>query len=250
MLLALVAAVPRVLGTAGAVVQQDAAGVASAWRTGGRGRRLRPQLQVLGVVLPDARVLPHPRTHRAALVPRTRALEPRILPEASRRDDAQHRGHRGPLLGLVAGAGHLPADRPGREGAAHRLASRPRRALRHPRHRRGRPRCSPVGPRPSVPRPGSGWPMDPRSRRPSRTGSLSRASRPAARDGARPERRSPATASPPPARKQPNPGSSRSTSPCRPQRATTRRRLQHHRRLVNYDVAFALVWARATRCST
>ena len=52
MLLGLVLAVPRVLGTAGAAVQQDAAGVADAWRNGGVIDITAHGLQVLGVVLP------------------------------------------------------------------------------------------------------------------------------------------------------------------------------------------------------
>jgi putative peptide zinc metalloprotease protein len=52
MLAALVAAVPRLLGTAWAVVQEDAAGVLAAWRTGGLVDVAAHALQVLGVVLP------------------------------------------------------------------------------------------------------------------------------------------------------------------------------------------------------
>ena len=52
MLLALVAAVPRLLGTGWSVVQQDAAGVAQAWRSGGPIDIAAHTLQMLAVVLP------------------------------------------------------------------------------------------------------------------------------------------------------------------------------------------------------
>jgi len=52
MLLALVAAVPRLLGTAWSVVHEDAAGVAAAWRGGGPVDLAAHTLQVLAVVLP------------------------------------------------------------------------------------------------------------------------------------------------------------------------------------------------------
>ena len=49
MLLALVAAVPRLLGTGWSVVQEDAAGVAEAWRSGGPDRHRRPHPAGAGV---------------------------------------------------------------------------------------------------------------------------------------------------------------------------------------------------------
>jgi putative peptide zinc metalloprotease protein len=52
MLLALIAAVPRLLGSAGAVVSEDAAGVAQAWRDGSPIDVAGNSLQVLGVILP------------------------------------------------------------------------------------------------------------------------------------------------------------------------------------------------------
>ena len=52
MLLALVAAVPRLLGTAGAAVRQDAAALAGAWDSGELLDVAGHVLQVLGVVLP------------------------------------------------------------------------------------------------------------------------------------------------------------------------------------------------------
>ena len=52
MLLALVAAVPRLLGTGWSVVQEDAAGVAQAWRSGGPIDIAAHTLQMLAVVLP------------------------------------------------------------------------------------------------------------------------------------------------------------------------------------------------------
>src|SRR5688572_7659191 len=52
MLLALIAAVPRLLGTGWSVVQEDAAGVTAAWRDGGLVDAAAHVLQVLGVVLP------------------------------------------------------------------------------------------------------------------------------------------------------------------------------------------------------
>ena len=52
MLLALVAAIPRLVGTAWAVVDEDAAGVMSGWRSGGFVDVSSHALQVLGVVLP------------------------------------------------------------------------------------------------------------------------------------------------------------------------------------------------------
>src|SRR4051794_40208258 len=52
MLLAMVTAIPRLLGTAGAVVRDDAARVPDAWRTGGLIDATAQVLQVLAVVLP------------------------------------------------------------------------------------------------------------------------------------------------------------------------------------------------------
>ena len=52
MLLALVAAVPRLLGTGWSVVREDAAGVAEAWRSGGPVDIAAHTLQMLAVVLP------------------------------------------------------------------------------------------------------------------------------------------------------------------------------------------------------
>ena len=52
MLLAMVTAVPRLLGTGWSVVQEDAAGVLDAWRTGGLVDVTAHALQVLAVVLP------------------------------------------------------------------------------------------------------------------------------------------------------------------------------------------------------
>ena len=56
MLLAMVTAVPRLLGTGWSVVQEDAAGVLDAWRTGGLVDVTAHALQVLAVVLPCWRV--------------------------------------------------------------------------------------------------------------------------------------------------------------------------------------------------
>ena len=52
MLLALVSAMPRLLGTAWAAVQQDAGGVPQAWHAGGGSRRRRQVLQVLASCCP------------------------------------------------------------------------------------------------------------------------------------------------------------------------------------------------------
>lgn len=52
MLVALVAAVPRLLGSAGAAMREDAAGVSEAWRSGGLVDVAGHTLQLLGVVLP------------------------------------------------------------------------------------------------------------------------------------------------------------------------------------------------------
>jgi putative peptide zinc metalloprotease protein len=52
MLLALIAAVPRLLGTAWSVIDEDAAGVMSGWRDGGFVEVSSHAVQILGVVLP------------------------------------------------------------------------------------------------------------------------------------------------------------------------------------------------------
>ena len=229
MLLALVTAVPRLLGTAWAVVQEDAAGVLDAWRNGGLVDVSAHGLQVLAVVLPLlACVLILGRIGLRWSRGLAR-VEPRVRPQAGRRRGAQRRRHHRSLLGVVAATGHLPADRPGGEGAAHRRCSRPRRApTADARRPGGGDGSSGAAVSPSARRPSAGWPAaaplrgdlpggqgapEP-SPTPSWRSCSSRARTRRRRRRRRPDRR----------RRRPSPGSSRSTSPCPPRRGTTRRR--------------------------
>ena len=69
MLLALIAAVPRLLGTAGAAVRKDATAVAQAWSDGSTVDVAAYTLQVLGVVRPCPGLCPDPRQDRDPDVP-------------------------------------------------------------------------------------------------------------------------------------------------------------------------------------
>ena len=89
----------------------------SACRVAARGTRRRHRPGAPGAGCGAARDggFPHHGTHRAAVVPRTRTLEPHVGPQADRRRDAQRCRPDDALLGLVAATGHVPADPAQRE---------------------------------------------------------------------------------------------------------------------------------------
>ena len=112
MLVALVTAVPRVLGTAWAVVQEDARGRAGRLAQRRSGRRRRPGAPGAVRRAAGAGGLPHPRPDRAADLARARRVEPRLAAQARRRPGAQRRRRHRSLLGVDARTGNLPSDRP------------------------------------------------------------------------------------------------------------------------------------------
>ena len=110
MLLALIAAVPRLLGTAGAAVRKDATAVAQAWSDGSVVDVAAYTLQVLGVGAARPGLCPHPRPDRDPDVPGVGHLEPRVCGQAGGGGRDQHHAGHGALLGLVAASRQLPAD--------------------------------------------------------------------------------------------------------------------------------------------
>ena len=125
MLLAVVAAVPRLVGTAAQVVSEDAAGLSEAWRAGWTRRRLGQDARSSRRGAPAARVRSYPRANRTALAAWACNVEPRFVRTASagrrpvrrRRDDA--------VMGVVARPGHLCTNRSWREASALGRPARP-----------------------------------------------------------------------------------------------------------------------------
>ncbi len=225
MLYALVTAVPRLLGTAWDVVQQDAAGVTSAWRNGGMVDVSAHTLQVLGVVLPmlacililgriglrSSRGLA--RWSRGSFPKRVTAaaLSAVVItglswawwpgPDNYRPIGPDERG----LLTAL-----FPTGQGAAAGAAPGAGRRDVRRRRDPSRRR-------IG-RAAAGRRGSAGGDLPGGEAPEQV-------RPAAGDGARPEREPRRRPGPDHGTDdRPSPGSSRSTSRCLPRRGTTRRR--------------------------
>ena len=234
MLLAMVTAVPRLLGTGWSVVQEDAAGVLDAWRTGGLVDVTAHALQVLAVVLPLLACF---------------LILGRI---GLRWSQGLARWSRGSALKRVAAAalstavitglswawwpqpGTYRPVVPGERGCSPPCC-RPRRALRlsgQRQRRPGWPRCSPTaGSFLSARRPSAGWPAGSRWRPPSRRERHSRPSPTLSWRSCSSRARTTATANHrrrrrhrPNRTKRPSHGYSRSTSPCPPRRGTTRRR--------------------------
>ena len=190
-----------------------------------------------------AGVRPHPRPHRPPVFPRTRTLEPRLRRQARRRPALSAVAVTSLAWAWLPRAGHLPADQPGRAGAAHRPAA-------HREYgRRRRPRAATTGPagRWSARRVGasSGWRAGPRSRRPSPRAPAPDRGRAPAGDGARPDRRP--RRRPSTHRRRPMGRTTSLGLPLRRAAATREGDNQAPastpRTIRRYDVAFALVWA-------
>ena len=223
MLLALIAAVPRLLGTAGAAVRKDAAAVAQAWSDGAFIDVAAHTLQVLGVVLPVLACALILGRDRDPDVPGAGHVEPRVCGQAGGggRDSAPPWSRRSPGPG-----GRTPATTS--------------------RSSRGRTASSPVScisrrrSRPSRPAPWPGRRRDPQPFRAPRVGTAAqdrlsdgraaggdvpegrRAADegcPRPRPGARPHGRHRVRR---PTALRRTPGSSPSTSRFRPRRVTTR----------------------------
>ncbi len=225
MLLALVRPCPGCSARAGPSVQEDAAGVTDAWGDGGLVDVAAHGLQVLGVVLPllaCALILGRIGLRSFRGLARWSRGSAR---QAGRRRSTQRRRHHGSLLGLVAATGHLPADRARGAGSAH--AAAPGRAersgqrdagLRWMRRRSPTARALPVGAA-AERRLASGAPLVatfPEGK------ALPTKADPQLAIVLVPTEDAGGGQQPAPDDDRPSPGSSRSTSRCRPRRGTTR----------------------------
>ena len=265
MLWALVAAVPRLLGSAGSAIRRGRRGAGLCLVHRQLRRRRGARAPGAGGRAPHPGVRADPGPHGPALVPGPGRLEPRLGRQARGGSGPQRRAGDRTVLGLVARHRHLSPDRARRARAPHHTGPGGRAVRRGPRptgdrtaRTRGRRcrRAPPPASRLSSGRPlvallpeggvaptkddpalamvlvptADGGPPDPstgRSR--TRTGRASSRPRPT---GPRPEgRASPRARRPRPRRarrrrtrhRTTTPGSSPSTSPWRPTRATTRR---------------------------
>ena len=248
MLLALVAAVPRLLGSAGSVGARGRGRAGRCVERRERPRRRRPRAPGAGSGAARAGLRPRPRPRRHPVLPGTRRVEPGLGRQARRWRpwSAPPWSRRSPGPG-----GRTPAtigrSSPGSGGSspASCRSRRPRRptpcpgaaALACPRRRRrdgGAGTGSPAASR--------WW------RRSRRATALPTEDDPALAIGARPRptarHRRPTAPSPSGEPTERAPGSSPSTSRCRPRRGTTRPSPSTRPTARSiYDVAFALVWA-------
>ena len=117
MLLALVAAVPRLLGTAGSAVREDAAALARGVERREHPRRRGAHPPGAGGGAARAGVRPRPRPCRHPVLPGARQVEPWLGGQAGGGGRGRHHAGHGALLGLVAAPRQLlRRSSPGRTG--------------------------------------------------------------------------------------------------------------------------------------